>query len=473
MKPSKLEWMLAVVLFLLIFASWNFGDTQVIVGHQIDFADSLLHGEIMNFYQRTYDHAMYDKTHGLGERGASSYDLVVNFVFGLWGIPNYLLGNSTQGGGGIRFAHSFWKILYGKSLFFFAFVICAILVYKICRELELSENKSRWASFIYFTSSMAVNSVCLVGNCDSLGAALTLAGILAYIRQRDRESFLWFVLAFPFKQQCAFIFLPLMLMRDKNLFRVGFKLFVMAAFVAVTDLPMRTNPEAFAVKNEFFKIMLKRILGEKLPFLSSNVSIFTVLYGLLCSWCWLTPEPESRHDRNTATLFVSMLSIAIALSLITSHPQWFLQLVPYLAISIVYYGKTTKELFIFETVGSLGLLGYNFGVYYWVYSPNNAARILLDKFVASPGISLKESRALLNQSFLWKFFAKAAGKAHSATAGIYAVCMIVIIFWLCRPQNADTRTEFNFRPYAIGRMVLNMAACAIPLALFFLSAISL
>lgn len=100
MKPSKLEWALAGLLFLFLFASWNFGDTRVIAGYQIDFADSLMHGEIMNFYQRTYDHAMYDKAHELGERGVPAYDLVVNLVFGLWGIPNYLLGDSYGGGGG-------------------------------------------------------------------------------------------------------------------------------------------------------------------------------------------------------------------------------------------------------------------------------------------------------------------------------------------------------------------------------------
>lgn len=384
----------------------------------------------------------------------------------------------TEGGGGIRFADSFWKILYAKSLFFIAFVICAILVYKICRELDINENKSRWASFIYFTSSMAVNSVCLVGNCDSLGAALTLTGLLAYIRNRNSECFFWFVLAFPFKQQSAFIFLPLMLIRDKNFFRTGLKLLAMVIFVALTDIPLRNTPEAMAIKNSFFGGMLLRMSAHKLPFLSSQIAIFPLLYGLLCAWCWLTPEPEAMNDKNTMTLFVSMLSITIALSSVASHPQWFLQLASYMAVAVVYYGRVMKELFLFETVGSLALLGYNFIHYNWVYTPDNAAPMLLYKLAGSPSVRTYSElkSAVLNvssasQNIGISRIRRLLGGLRSGCGTLYVVCMIVIIFWLCRPQNVDTKIEAGIRPLALGRMFVNMAACCIPLIYFLISAL--
>lgn len=131
MRPSKIEWVIAIILFLFLFASWGHSDTQTIVGHEIDFADSLVHGEFANFYQRAHEGAV------TGSRiNYAYYDLPVNLVFGIWGLPLYFLGGTEYNG-------NLFKILYGKSLFFFVFLICAFLVYKICREFKVDEDKSQ------------------------------------------------------------------------------------------------------------------------------------------------------------------------------------------------------------------------------------------------------------------------------------------------------------------------------------------
>lgn len=323
---------------------------------------------------------------------------------------------------------------------------------------------------------MAVNSICLVGNLDALGASLTLAGVLAYVRHRDKEAFFWFILAFPFKQQAAFIYLPLLLLRDKNLFRISFKFIIIALFTMICDLPLRNTPGNLAAKNKFFFGMLARMSMHKLQFLSSEISIFVLLYGLLCIYCCLHKEPENKQEQNTLTLFVAIASITIALSAVMSHPQWFLQLAPYLAIAIMYYGKATKELFLFETVGALGLLGYNFIFYHWVYTPNNAHGMLFSKLIGYKQIiSIEAVRSAVvsgaEPESRAKFLKNMVEAAASSFGAVYTACIIAIIIWLCRPSNVDTECKLNIKPYAVSRMLINMLACYIPLAAFYLSAV--
>lgn len=465
MKPSKVEWGIALCLFLFLFASWRFWDTTAIVGFQVDFADSMVHGEFSNPFQRNSDRGTWEKENNVEEicmRDISPYDLSVNLVLGIWGLPLYLLG-------GTDYASSFAKLLYGKSFFFFVFLISTWLVYKICRAIDLDDNKSKWAAFIYFTSSMAWHSICLVGNIDTLCITLTLAGVLAYIRGRDRECFVWFLLAFPFKQFAAFIYLPLLLLRDKNLFRDGFKLIAIAVVNTILSLPVLNCPGATARKSKFMLDMVYRLFQRTIPFLNREISIFVLLYVLLCAYCWLKEEPSEKRERNHMTLWAAMTAITITLSSIRNHPQWFLYVTPYMAAAVMYYAKRSDKILTFETVGYLSLLGYFYSFDANFYSPKYGKYMLLWQLFGKKDAFLpNDLQTALN-------VAGEAGKSSldlfrvhltSALGAIYTACVLVIIFWLCRPQNIDTECEINIRPYALPRMFLNALGCYIPLIYF-------
>lgn len=471
MRPTKIEWLVAFALFFFLFASWSFGDTAAIVGHEIDFADSIVHGEFSNFYQRAYDRgvdaAAYAKEHGVDPtRGMPAYDVPVNFVLGIWGLPLYFLG-------GTEYAGNFWKILYGKSFFLLMFIVSAFMVYKICRQLELDENKSQWGAFIYFTSSMAWNSVCLVGNLDAICTALTLAGVLAYLRRRDRECFVWFLLAFPFKQLAMFIYIPLLLLRDKNIFRDALKVIFIAAVNTILSLPVLNCPGAAIAKTKFLGGMILRLFKNTLPMMNGEISIYVIIYGLFCYFCWARTEDEDTHSRNVTAIFTAMAGIAITLGSILSHPQWYLYLAPYLAVSAMLYAGSAQRFMFFETLGSLALLSYNFASFYWVYVPKNAKGMLLDKLLFGETGSVYTDNAFIGnisspavKENTMKYLKYLFSVVIRSTGGVYIACMIIILVLLCRKQNLNAARQLSIRPFALSRLILNAAACYLPLAVY-------
>lgn len=469
MRPSKIEWLIAVVLSLFLFASWNFVDTKIIVGWEVDFADSIVHGDFAKFYQCAYDRArkpqVGEEHLNLSGRAAPTYDLPVYIPIGVWGLPLYLFG-------GIEYAGSFWKVIYGKGLFYLLFLLSSWLVYKICRALDVDKNRSQWAAFIYFTSSMAWNSICLVGNLDAICTTLTLAGVLAYIRQRHRECFLWFMLAFPFKQISVFIYMPLLLLRDKNLFRNALRFIAIAAFTAICNIPIFNSPEAAARKTQFFVNMSYRLVEQSVHLLCGEVSVFVVLYGLFLVYCWFRPAPSDENEHKTSAFFTALASMAITLSTIRTHAQWWLYLAPYLAVAVIYYGKYTEKILLFETVGSLGLLLHNYLFHAWVYNPKSAEGMLLDMLLGG-------KKSVIPQKLvdMWNSTATSptTGRvivemmkqgAQASLGGVYILCIIVIVLWLCRPQNISTDRKINMHPYAMTRLLLNAAGCYLPLAFF-------
>ncbi len=432
-------------------SSWNYGDTRAIVTHEIDFADSIVHGEFLNFYKPALDRMKF------ADGAIPVYDFPVNLVLGIWAVPMYLLGGSEYN------ASMTVKTIYGKSLFFFAFLLCTFLVYKICRELELDEDRSLWGAFIYFTSTMAINSICLIGNCDALGAALTLPAILAYIRKKDLQCFLWFMIAFPFKQHAAFIYLPLLLLRNKNIFRVAGRFIVMIVFNTICNIPYMYAPEFLFTKNNFSKFMFSKLVEIKIPFLADAVPIFVVLYGLLCVYCYMHEYPQDKHEQNSLTLIIASLGIGITLSTIKVHNQWFLQLVPYLAIACVYYGKAFKDVMMFETIGGISLLGYQYLYLNLNYSTWHAIDMLMYKLLINPADVNASAKFPMENGLASGLSELTISGMKDGFGAVYVVCMIALIFMLCKPKNVDTQSRINIRPYALTRMFMNFAMCYVPL----------
>lgn len=324
---------------------------------------------------------------------------------------------------------------------------------------------------MYFTSTMAVNSICLIGNLDALGAALVLAGILAYVRKKDLHCFLWFMIALPFKQHAAFIYLPLLLLRNKNLFRVALRFIAMALFNMICNIPVMFTPETFAVKRNFTKFMLNKLVEIKIPFLADAIPIFVVLYGLLCVYCYMNEYPDDKYEQNNLTLIIASLGIGITLSTIKAHNQWFLQLAPYLAISCVYYGRKFKDVIMFETIGGISLLGYQYAYLNINYSTVHAVDMLLHRLIENSAAQNISTKFSFENGLLSGLTELTISGIKDGFGAIYVVCMIALLFMLFKTKNIDTNSRINLRPYALVRMFMNLAMCYIPLMKFTLEAL--
>ena len=292
--PSKFEWALAFIVLIMPFVSFCFGDTVAFLMYEIKFAESILHGDILMAYRNIVE---IKSAMGSEVSSLSVYDLPLNLVFGIWGIPLYLWC-SRSGELVINFPESFWQMLYGKSVLLIAFIFSAVLVYKICRAVNINSQKSRWGAYIYFTSAMSINVIGNVGQCDIFCVCLTLLGLLAYIKNENKKFLFWFVIAIQFKQFALFLFMPLLLLREKNLLKIAGKLFLVALVILLCNLPIMLVPEAGTSRTGFTSDMAARLLSNRLPFFQGNVRVFIVIFGALCVYCWLHEYKDSQ-DRDS------------------------------------------------------------------------------------------------------------------------------------------------------------------------------
>ncbi len=423
--PSKIEWLLAFLLMVIPFMSFCYSDTAFFIMYELRFAQAILNGNLKEAYEPI---VKVMASSGAEVSNLSYYDLPLNLVFGIWGIPLYLYC-SRNGTLEITFPQSFWQMLYGKSILLIAFIISAVLVYKICTALDVDRNRSRWGAYIYFSSAMAVTAVGIIGQCDVFAICLTLLGVLAYIRNQDKKFLLWFVIAAQFKQFAVFVFMPLMLLRDKNLLRAtGRMLVIVAVGTFCNVLIRRASPYAFTQRTWFTlgKTTTLFNLDKTLSFFNGNVSLFIFALGLLCVYCWFHEykDKTDKSEVNTQIVFVTLLSMVLMFTSFPSFPYWFMHMTPYLAIAAVYHFRNTERILLFEAVGMAAVIFLNYIIYDWCYTPNNAVNMLIHNALGNP--ELKNINAILNGAVTMK-------RLHNpiiltSLESIYCVCMYALVY---------------------------------------------
>lgn len=433
-RPSLLLWSITAVVFIVLFISFSYIDTISITRFELGFAESILKGKFTDIYGIAYDSAVYASEHALRGKSLPTYDLPLNIILGLWGIPLYFYHSYT---GSVDIADSFVKMLYGKSVILVALIITIFLVYRICRALGLDSKKSLWGAYFYFSSAIVISSVGIVGQCDVIGMIFILSAFLAFIRHEDKKFLILFVIAFPFKMYALFLLLPLMLLREKKISAVIMKLSAVLVVSVLCNLSLLGNTEVLKSKASFSIGMLYRLNQNIIPLLNSKASVFAVIFGLICLYCYFR---EVSSDDREISLLVSVLAVAGVFISFPSFPYWYIYLAPYLAISAVYAAQDSENIIMLETIGMACLTVSNYFLYWWCCYIGNTANMFLYRLAGNPFF---RSDAMT----LYKI-SRHSGLVLLMTNSLYIVSMIDIVYLCYHRKSKHEIPSFSIRSYA-------------------------
>lgn len=460
-SPYRWEWVFLGGVLFIPFLSFCYIDTVSILYHEISVVDAAVYGELRQFYQLCYEKVSYMRACGVTGLTYATYEFPMYIILGIWGIPLFFYCDRS----GTEIIGNFWGVLYGKSIYIAALVLSLVIVYKICRQLGIHKTLAYWCSFLFCSSILVFSSICVIGQSDILGMVFILLGLLSYAKKKDRQFLFWFTISIPFKYYALFIFVPLLLLKEKNIFNLIKNLIIVVSFTFLSNLPFQNGTVAMMEKADFSKRMFQILTEWKMPFLNGNIPVLIFALGMLCLYCYLKPELEDR-DYGEYVIFIPLAAMGITFLAFNSFPYWFLHLTPYLALTAIYHAKYLKRMILLETLGLAFLVLGQFVQYWWCFEITNGTDMLLDQIFGSiSGISnpilLQDFTSLLG-------FNELAGIFYT----IYAICMIGII-WLSRPgiSKKEEKAEIVLvRPYAALRLGINVGIIYIPIILYILTA---
>lgn len=321
-QPNIADWALLGAICALAFVTFLYGDVKATFEHSFNFLDAVFAGRPQDFYQIAIENSTFGHP--------AVYDVPIYAVFGVWNLPTYLLYRF----GDFDYLNSTPAQLWLKLMMVVFALVATRLVMAIAKVIGVSAQRSKWVGF-YFLSSMALFvPVFVIVQYDIISITFMLAGLLAYLKGRTRSFLLWFLLAITFKLFALFIFIPLVLLREKRLLRAGAQLGVGVLGLALCRLMYRGNLAFEASTGGFTDLMLDRLRVAGFTWQSSiPVPLFVVFMVGLAIFAYAKRTSGARELQAFA-IYVSLAAFLVFCAIVPLNPYWINLVAPFSVLII-------------------------------------------------------------------------------------------------------------------------------------------
>lgn len=327
---GKLDWVLLAAMAGFMLLTMFYADLPIIYNHSLTFLDSLFTGDMANFYANSLAKP-YD---GFG----AVYYWTVYAVIGAWNLPIWIL-QKFFGANAFSIKAMLWCRL---EMVVFLFLTLWMME-KLMQDFGFGKEKCRFAQFLFASSLLVILPVAAISQIDIITVFLMLWGIREYLKS-DKIS--WkFLLIFSFaaslKIFALFVFIPLVLLREKRIFAVVKNLLVGVLFILACMLPYAGREDYVEATSILNDIMVERMFEVVLPAGNLEIPAFlTILVGISI-WAYAT-KLKFREEYFYYINWIVLAVFAAFFIFVFAHPYWIVLLAPYVVMLLVMNTERMK-----------------------------------------------------------------------------------------------------------------------------------
>lgn len=326
-KPLKAyDYIIFAVVGLVCFLCFQQGDIMHTAGSSYGF----LEGHIFDYYDWVaYEYDIWD-----------SYMPSTYILFAIWNIPMKLFGivecpNSVA---------DFWVLMWYKLLPVLFYLASGILMYKTAMQLGMGFAKSKLCAYAFITAPIGFFSQFMFGQYDSFTVFFILLGLLYYYKKNRSRFILFFAIAIPFKLWPLLFFVPLLLLREKNIWKIIRDIFLVIIPYAVEFVLFYGNDVFKECVLGFSPTSYVSAAGINIS--GVMVSYVILLWGFICAYAYFK-NPEDDINEVQWSLFLCCLVLVALFGLSKWHPQWLLLAMPFFVLT-AFINKNTKKFLIID-----------------------------------------------------------------------------------------------------------------------------
>ncbi|WP_108833581.1 hypothetical protein [Actinomyces sp. Marseille-P3109] len=368
-RPSFVDWALLGVILLGAYAFFLYGDVRATFEHSFNFLDSVFQGRVGDFYQIAIEHTTTGHP--------AVYDVSLYLLFGLWNLPTYIIYRIT----GFDYFLSTPAQLWLKTMMVVAALAAAKMLVDIARDLGVGRQRSKWVAFFFLSSMTLFVPVFVIVQYDIIMILFILLGLRAYMRGQLGRFLLWFAIANTLKLFAIFIFVPLLLLREKRLRVVALQLVVGLIGLVGCRALYHGNVAYEASTGGFMSSMLQRLTAVGIPWLGSMIPIFVVFMVGIVIFTYLR-RPQGPKALAADAVYICMAVYLVFTTVVPLNPYWAVMVSPFAVLIIFLNPRHMLLNTLLETgVGTSVFLMYTFSGYS-MYDRNIFAQLLLPHLIA-------------------------------------------------------------------------------------------
>ena len=311
--PQPLSWLdLIVYSLLIVFCYFSFQTLDLPYTGGVSL--SYVFGHFTDFYDFNEKHV------GLCNYLPSTY-----ILFAVWNLPLRLLGfidKPTLEVGALVFWFKLLPTLFVAGT--------AYHVYRIGRAVGLSAQNAKQMAAFWLTSPLMIFSQFIFGQYDILTTFFVVAGLHALIEDHRGKFILYFAIAVTFKYFALFLFLPLLLLKEKRPARVLLSLSA-CLLPALAEILLYHRSPGFQNGVMHWNIW-DRMYEVGLGAAHGKVPLFFLSWALLCIHCHFK-YPDDEADSRKWMLYAPLAASGLFFLFVHWHPQWLLIMTPFLCMT--------------------------------------------------------------------------------------------------------------------------------------------
>lgn len=208
---SKREWIFAVCIMVILSSFYIYGDLEETTASGINVWKCIEEGKLYAFDSQFYP-GVENSWIVDGVRGGA-YDFFVYIIFAIYNFPMWIWEKIT----GLSVFATWPTRIYIKGITWIFSGISALLVYKIALLCKVEKKNANWCVALFLSCGLFAYTQVVVGGYDIISVAFTLLGIYEYLKERTTRFLISFSMAIAFKLFAFWIFIPLLLLRDKKI----------------------------------------------------------------------------------------------------------------------------------------------------------------------------------------------------------------------------------------------------------------
>ncbi len=288
---------------------------------------------------------------------AIPYGILLQSMCAVWSLPVFILSEL----GMIAYDCVGARLWY--KLFIAIFLLLDIWqIDRLAAKLNISPNNRKWLQLFFVSSLLVMLPAVHIAQFDAIYLFFIFLGLNYYFEDKNFKFLLCFMIAIPGKYMPLFIFIPLILLREKRYLYIFRDLIIGCALILVDkgmysigyriEAYLGINPNLELLLNDTLMNDFMSLLHSNTTAFESQMSVVVLLFGLLCIWCYM----QNKETRKNLAVFVSFLGFSILFAFGSLEPYWIILIAPFMLILIFQSENYFNILFPLEILFTIGYL---------------------------------------------------------------------------------------------------------------------
>lgn len=379
-KWELLELALTAVLLLVSFLVFYYTDYSDTLDNAVLLAESIVNGQFTEFYGYSAANASVYTTY------TADYPLLMYLIFLMWNLPTVIAHLIT----GFDYMASMTALLWCKALIGLALLAVFVVLRKLVALYREEEHIQNLVGILFLAGSCTILPSMVMVQYDIFSIFFMLLGIYYYLKADEKKFLLFFAIAIPLKTFAIFVFLPLILLREKSVIRIGIKTLLVFALQLLGELPFLGDPYYRICMDSQNGDAMKLLLESSVRVAEYDINLFLIGFLVVCVLCYLYKPIAEDQKRDLYTgLYACLAGMASLLLFIDARAYWIILLVPFLLPVIFFDRERSKTNLLLFLVSTTAYSVYSL-IDFWAYSYQElVSRLFLPRVVQLPDLSVR------------------------------------------------------------------------------------